>query len=205
LELEGRAGLWVRRGLDGLMRCRWGAVQLFTSEGRSAMDKQVPRNGLPIVVGVDGSPESVLALRWAEKLADPLGTVIKAVCTWQMEVVYGPYAIAEWDGEPAAQHMLAAALVDAFGDKPPAGLIGECRRGQPAKVLVDEGKSAQMIIVGSRGHGGFAGMLLGSVSSACAAHASCPVLVVHGAMEHEADPEVATEGNERRAADEPAG
>ncbi|MDD0857766.1 universal stress protein [Arthrobacter alpinus] len=62
----------------------------------------------------------------------------------------------------------------------PEGFSGVCVRGTPARVLMEHSKSAQMLIVGSRGHGGFAGMLLGSVSSACAEHAGCPVLVVHG-------------------------
>ena len=48
------------------------------------------------------------------------------------------------------------------------------------KVLLDAGRGARMLVLGSRGHGGFAGLLLGSVSSACAQHATCPVVVVHG-------------------------
>lgn len=138
-----------------------------------------PNKALPIVVGVDGSPESVLALRWAKRLAEPLGTTIKAVSAWRSEVVFAPYSIPEWDSETVVRELHAKALVDAFGNNPPAGLVSECLRGQSAQVLIEAAMNAQMLIVGSRGHGGFKGMLLGSVSSACAAHAKCAVLVVH--------------------------
>jgi nucleotide-binding universal stress UspA family protein len=67
-----------------------------------------------------------------------------------------------------------------FGDQPPAGLQRQVREGGAAKVLLDAGESAIILVVGSRGHGGFAGLLLGSVSANVAEHASCPVLVIHG-------------------------
>ncbi len=169
------------------------------------MDDSTPRESLPIVVGVDGSAESVLALRWAKKLAGPLGATIKAISAWRLEVVFGPYAVSDWDSESVAQQQLAHALVDAFGDDQPGGLISECHRGQPAQVLIEEGKNAQMLIVGSRGHGGFKGMLLGSVSSACAAHASCPVLVVHPDNAADSVQKTTGTGTLQRAVDETAG
>ncbi|MEO6530311.1 MAG: universal stress protein, partial [Specibacter sp.] len=86
--------------------------------------------------------------------------------------------------------------------RPPEGFSGVCVRGTPAKVLMEHSKSAQMLIVGSRGHGGFAGMLLGSVSSACAEHAGCPVLVVHG--ERDARKVPATVGASHEDDDGPA-
>lgn len=143
------------------------------------MENQTTHEGSHIVVGVDGSPESVLALKWAKTLAAPLDATIVAVTAWHFETSLGPYVAADWDPEADAQKILQDALAGAFGDQLPAGLSGQVDRGRPAQVLIEAGKSAQMIIVGSRGHGGFAGMLLGSVSSACAEHANCPVLVVH--------------------------
>ncbi|MEV8181003.1 universal stress protein [Specibacter sp. NPDC078692] len=146
------------------------------------MTDVTPRRAAPIVVGVDGSPESILALRWAKTLASTLGCTIMAISAWHLETVYGPYPVTDWDGESEAQRVLDEALNQAFEGDSPAGLVAEVRRGRPVPVLLNLAQSAQMLIVGSRGHGGFAGMLLGSVSSACAAHARCPVLVVHGAQ-----------------------
>ena len=143
------------------------------------------RVGAPIVVGVDGSPESLLALKWANTLAPTLGATITVLVAWHLESMYGPYASADWDPEYTAQEVMETALVQAFGDTPPEGLTTKIIRGQPAKVLLELATSAQLLVVGSRGHGGFAGLLLGSVSSACAEHATCPVLVVHTAKKHQ--------------------
>jgi nucleotide-binding universal stress UspA family protein len=146
------------------------------------MKNQISVAGSRIVVGVDGSPQSILALRWAQTLAPTLGAAITAVTAWHLETIVVPYAIDDWDPEADAQQLLADAVAEAFGEHMPEGFTALCQRGQPAQVLIEQSKSAGMLIVGSRGHGGFAGMLLGSVSSACAEHASCPVLVVHSAQ-----------------------
>jgi len=143
------------------------------------MEDPTPRDDSRIVVGVDGSPESVQALKWAAALAPTLGTVITAVTAWHFETVVSPYAATEWDPEADALEVISDAVGEAFGEEPPEGLRTLCRRGNPAQVLIDAGRDARMIIVGSRGHGGFAGLLLGSVSQACVEHATCPVLVVH--------------------------
>ena len=133
-----------------------------------------------IVVGVDGSEASKLALQWAVRIASTTGATIEAVNVWDMAVSYG-WAIAaeDWNPEADAAKVLAEA-VDEVLDRPP-GLRTVIRRGNAARVLLDESKGAQMLVVGSRGHGGFAGLLLGSTSANCAEHAGCPVLVVHGA------------------------
>lgn len=143
------------------------------------MEDSTPRDVSRIVVGVDGSPESVQALKWAAALAPALGAVIVAVTAWHFETVVSSYAAAEWDPEADAVEVMTDAVSEAFGEEPPEGLRTLCLRGNPAQALIEAGRNARMIIVGSRGRGGFAGLLLGSVSQACVQHASCPVLVVH--------------------------
>lgn len=137
-----------------------------------------------IVVGVDGSEPSKGALRWARFMADATGSAIEAVAVWQVAPVWegaGWTAIApEWDASGDSERMLAATVDEVFGTNCPAGLTTVVEQGSAAKVLVEASVGARMLIVGSRGHGGFAGLRIGSVSGACSAHACCPVLVIHG-------------------------
>lgn len=135
-----------------------------------------------IVVGVDGSESSKLALQWAARIAAATGATIETVTAWDMPVSYG-WAIAadDWNPEADAFKVLSETIDQTFDGARPPGLRTVVRRGNAARVLLDESKGAQMLVVGSRGHGGFAGLLLGSVSETCAEHAHCPVLVVHGA------------------------
>ncbi|TYC98633.1 universal stress protein [Arthrobacter echini] len=134
-----------------------------------------------IVVGVDGSASSVAALQLAASLIPLAGDVIHAVSAWQHPFVLSPYTPMEWNYEEMSQKALDQALVEAFPDGPPAGLESRTVQGSPAAILIEESKHASMVVVGSRGHGGFAGLLLGSVSSAVAERSACPVLVSHGA------------------------
>ena len=134
-----------------------------------------------IVVGVDGSESSKTALRWAAKLAPVVGGVVEAVIAWEYPMMLG------WEGDipdwwhpdEDAAKVLDSTLDSVFGQARPPGLVASARQGEPTTVLLEASKHAGMLIVGSRGHGGFIGLLLGSVSSACAEHAVCPVLVVH--------------------------
>lgn len=132
-----------------------------------------------VVVGVDGSDPSINALRWAARLAPGLGASIDAVAAWQLPNTYGFAAYPEgYRPDDDAASVLKTALVEAFGENRPPGLRERVVAGNPAQVLTEASRDATMVVVGSRGHGGFAGLLIGSVSSYVAEHAACPVLVI---------------------------
>ncbi len=151
------------------------------------MTTQEPIAGAPatasterIVVGVDGSQGSLDALRWvAQNRPDP-ATEIDAVCAWQFPIVAGPapipYPISPHED---AERRLAQAVTEVFGVERPAGLHLRTFEGRPADVLLRVAEGATLVVVGSRGHGGVSGLLLGSVSQRVAVRAGCPVLVVH--------------------------
>ncbi len=137
--------------------------------------------GKRIVVGVDGSDESKAALRWAARFGAMTGGGIDAVLAWHAPVNVGwTYVPDDWRPDEDAAKTLENAVDEVFGADRPADLALIVEEGNPAKVLLDHSAGAEMLVTGSRGHGGFAGLLLGSVSSHCAEHATCPVLVVHG-------------------------
>ena len=133
-----------------------------------------------IVVGVDGSESSVAALEWALRQAELTGSALEAITTWEWPTNYGwayPFP-PEYDPKVDAQKMLSDALrplLEAHPDVPVQTTVVE---GHPAPVLVAASKGADVLVVGSRGHGEFAGMLIGSVSEHCATNAHCPVLVL---------------------------
>jgi nucleotide-binding universal stress UspA family protein len=136
-----------------------------------------------IVVGVDGSPSSVAALQLAASLVPLAGDVIHAVAAWQYPLVFGLYTPVDWNYEELGGKALDRALADAFPSTYPCEIERHLLKGAPAEVLIEESRHASMVVVGSRGHGGFGGLLLGSVSSAVAERAECPVLVSHGALQ----------------------
>ena len=134
-----------------------------------------------IVVGVDGSRHSQQALRWGAHFAAIFGARLEAVIAWEFPSSYGWASVPpEWNPGQDMEKVLGETVRAVFGDQPPAGLQQQVREGGAARVLLDVGKGALMLVVGSRGHGGFAGLLLGSVSANVAEHASGPVLVIHG-------------------------
>jgi nucleotide-binding universal stress UspA family protein len=134
-----------------------------------------------IVVGVDGSGHSLDALAWAAHFAAIFGARLDVVAAWEYPQSFGWASIApEWDPSQDMAKALDDAVRAVFGDRQPAGLQLQVREGGAAKVLLGAGEGAVMLVVGSRGHGGFAGLLLGSVSANVAEHASCPVFIVHG-------------------------
>ncbi len=136
---------------------------------------------LIIVVGLDGSDASSRALEWAVEEARLRGGVVKAVRVWELPVQpYEAYIPPEVYGDAAkdAAVSLQEQLTKVLGAERPVEVLSEVHEGDPAHVILDQSRDAMMIVVGSRGLGGFAGVLLGSVSSRLVHHAHCPVLVV---------------------------
>lgn len=136
-----------------------------------------------ILVGVDGSETSIDALRYAARLAEALDVPLEAVTTWVFPAVAEDAPVDTWSPEDDAQEILDASIAQAFGGTPPARLARTVLPGPAARTLIQESERCGMLVLGSRGHGGFARMLLGSVSAACAEHARCPVLVMHSPRE----------------------
>jgi nucleotide-binding universal stress UspA family protein len=132
-----------------------------------------------IVVGVDGSPTSEQALHWAAEQARLTGRELHAVVAWDFPVTYDGPVLADFDWGGEAAGALQKAVENTIGQPGASGVVQHKTRGHPARVLVDAADGADLLVVGCRGHGGFAGMLLGSVSQHVLAHAPCPVVVVH--------------------------
>lgn len=139
-----------------------------------------------IVAGVDGSPSSRAALRWAVSEAKLTGGTVDAVIAWQIPLMlassgWAPlYVEEESNFKKDARRRIEAAVSEEV-DPADSQRVGiQVRKGHPAKVLLDAASGADLIVVGSRGHGNFAEALLGSVSQHCVHHAHGPVLVMRG-------------------------
>ncbi|MBN9190585.1 universal stress protein [Microbacterium sp.] len=132
-----------------------------------------------IVVGVDRSEHSLAALRYADALAETLGATVVAVTAWTSPTGYIGLPVGPADLREEAEVRLEEAITRAFANDPPARITAEIHEGDAAEVLIRQSAAADLLVVGSRGHGGFAGLLLGSVSAQCAEHARCPVLIYH--------------------------
>jgi nucleotide-binding universal stress UspA family protein len=136
-----------------------------------------------IVVGVDGSDASKEALRWAARQAELTDACLRVITSWHPPViVYGPVPMPEVDYSVAAGRVLQNTIKEILGDPPRVASTSQVVEGPPAMSLIQSAATADLLVVGSRGHGAFVGMLLGSVASHCVSHAPCPVVVVrHGA------------------------
>jgi nucleotide-binding universal stress UspA family protein len=130
-----------------------------------------------IVVGVDGSDESVKATAWAAEQARATGGTLELLIVWARPMSYGlPLVVGGYNPEHEAQAVVekTASGIDLPADRLRTHVVNAA----PALALVERSKSADLLVVGSRGHGGFAELLLGSVSDHCVHHASCSVVVV---------------------------
>jgi nucleotide-binding universal stress UspA family protein len=150
-----------------------------------AQDKQVSGTRR-IVAGVDGSPSSIEALKWALRQAELTGATVEAVIAWHFPVMMGGYAwppvgvLETTDFAGLAAKVLAEAVTSAIGadDRWPVKEI--VQEGDAARILIEQAEGADLLVVGSRGHGGFTEALLGSVSQHCVHHARCPVVIIRG-------------------------
>jgi nucleotide-binding universal stress UspA family protein len=138
-----------------------------------------------IVVGVDGSKSSRAALSWAYDEATHHGASLTVISTWHppalpMTPPYGSIPPEGYVSQPKrdALDLLQKLVADLEERNPPVDVRTAIEEGNPSEVLIEQSKEADLIVVGSRGHGGFAGMLLGSVSQHLATHAGCPVVII---------------------------
>ena len=133
-----------------------------------------------IVVGVDGSDSSKAALRWAIRQAKLTGASVDAVTAWRYPAGYGwaPDG-GDIDFEGDGKRVLSEALGEVSGLEPEVPVRPVVAEGHAADVLLRTARGAALLVVGSRGHGGFTSALIGSVSLYCVLHAHCPVLVLH--------------------------
>jgi nucleotide-binding universal stress UspA family protein len=149
----------------------------MTTEGKTEL----------VVVGVDGSPASEAALAWAARYADAIGARLRAVLAWHYPSAAGgpPVGVAPAsvtsEVEQSRYEILDQAIAATCGDEPALEIERKLVYGHPAQALIDESKEADLLVVGHAGHGGFRGMLLGSISTHSVTHASCPVTVVRTA------------------------
>lgn len=134
------------------------------------------------MVGVDGSDCSIAALRWAAEQARLTRRPLRAIMTWEWPRVYGDPIVwpADMSFEADAVHVLRECTEKVLGPDGADDVDLEVLEGHPAVVLRDESARAELLVVGSRGHGEFTGMLIGSVSEFLAVHARCPVVIVRG-------------------------
>jgi nucleotide-binding universal stress UspA family protein len=144
-----------------------------------------------IVVGVDGSPGSRAALRWAVGQARLTGATVRAITVWgyptghewtALPTNYGtvplPVVPDRADLRESAQRLLADVIGEVVGPEPDVPIEATAVDGHATAVLLAASERAELLVLGRRGHGGFAGLLLGSVSRQCVEHAACGVVVV---------------------------
>ena len=133
--------------------------------------------------GAAGSPGSRKALTWAAVEAADHGADLVVINVWEHTLLppAGSVSVSEHyvpDPSQATAEELLQVIKEELGEDPPVLVRPHVKQGRPAKVLMEESANADLLVVGERGHGGFAGLVLGSVSQHVAAYAKCPVTVV---------------------------
>jgi nucleotide-binding universal stress UspA family protein len=136
-----------------------------------------------IVVGVDGSEASKQALRWAAEEAQLRDAALLVVTVWQYPVfstmpAFGVLPPAEEMSHEAEAGLRELLREEKLTDRDDLTVLESVMQGPPAPSLLEASADADLLVLGSRGHGGFKGLLLGSVSQACVSHSTCPVVIV---------------------------
>jgi nucleotide-binding universal stress UspA family protein len=132
-----------------------------------------------IVAGIDGSSASILALEWAANQAEFTNSSLEVVAAWEWPTSYGWSFIPDgYDPAGDLEKILEPVLATLRTTHPDIIVTSKIVEGHPAPVLINESIGADLLVVGSRGHGEFAGMLIGSTSEHCVANAACPVVVI---------------------------
>jgi nucleotide-binding universal stress UspA family protein len=146
----------------------------------------VPR----IVAGIDGSPSSQEALRWAVRQAELTGGTVDAVIAWEYPAAIGGYGwapasvIDDFDFGQIATKTLADTVSSVVGASSEVAIRQLVVEDHPVQALMDAAAGADLLVVGSRGHGSFAGALIGSVSQHLVQHAPCPVVIIRDDAQH---------------------
>jgi nucleotide-binding universal stress UspA family protein len=156
---------------------------LSSADTSTLEEETTVRQWKTIVVGVDGSPGSRTALTWAAAEAADHGSDLVVVNVWEHTLMppAGSVSVSEHyvpDESQRTADELIQVIKEELGEDPPVLVQPRVLQGRPAKVLIEESANADLLVVGKRGHGGFAGLVLGSVSQHVAAYAKCSVAVV---------------------------
>jgi nucleotide-binding universal stress UspA family protein len=132
-----------------------------------------------VVVGFDGSDASAAAVAWAAEQAVRTGGRLDVVTAWEYPTSWGSVIPLPSDYDPAkdATAMVAPTVDRLRSEHPGLAVHTHVFEGHPSEVLVEASRHAALLVVASRGHGSFSGIVLGSVSQHCVTHAACPVVV----------------------------
>jgi nucleotide-binding universal stress UspA family protein len=135
-----------------------------------------------IVVGTDGSENSLAAIKWALHEGSLRGVAVDVIHSWQFTPMADPIGVAvippSADLQAAAQKVLTTAMNKVANERKGVVVHEIVVQGSAVSTLLDAARTAELVVVGRRGHGGFVGLLLGSVATQVVNHAKCPVVVV---------------------------
>lgn len=133
-----------------------------------------------IIVGVDGSPSANKATEWAAQEAELRGVTLELIHAWNYpNLGYGGYVAVLEDFEKDARAVLDDVTATVRQAHPALALISTLVQGPTAQTIIDKASQADMVVVGSRGKGGFSGLLLGSVGQQLVHHCESPVVIIH--------------------------